>query len=246
MKTLEIAGLRFGEGLPKICVPLTGNGMPALLNEMQYAACLPADLFEWRADCFFGDPLDALPALRPTLGDRPVLCTVRTEREGGSAGITPEEYEELLSAMLDRGGFSLIDIELSCGRERTLRLLDLARRRGVAAVVSKHDFQSTPAAGEIFGTLQEMKELGADLPKYAVMPRNARDVLSLLEATLRSSQTFGPVITMSMGGLGKLSRVSGALFGSCVTFAAGQRASAPGQLNSEDLRAILQDLDPQS
>ena len=35
MNGMEIQGLRFGEGLPKICVPLTGQGIPALLSELQ-------------------------------------------------------------------------------------------------------------------------------------------------------------------------------------------------------------------
>lgn len=246
MKTLETAGLRFGEGLPKICIPLVGNGMPDLLHEIQFVSALPADLFEWRADCFFGDPLDALPSLRQGLGNTPILCTVRTAGEGGQAGCTPGEYEELLAALLERGGFQLVDIELSCGRERVLRLLDLARRRGVSTVVSKHDFEKTPSAGEIFDALAEMKSLGADLPKYAAMPQSPRDVLALLEATLRASEELGPVVTMSMGALGKISRVSGAVFGSCLTFAAGRDASAPGQLDPEDLSAILRDLDPRA
>ena len=89
-----------------------------------------------------------------------------------------------------------------------------------------------------------MKALGADLPKLAVMPQSPADVLAVLEATYEASAQIGPVITMAMGDLGKLSRVSGGLTGSCLTFGAGSSASAHGQLNAEDLRAILQDLDP--
>ena len=120
----------------------------------------------------------------------------------------------------------------------------LARRQGIGVVLSKHDFAKTPPAEEIAATLLHMKELGADLPKYAVMPHTPEDVLALLDATLRASRKVGPVITMSMGELGKLSRVSGGVFGSCVTFGAGQNASAPGQLDAEDLRAILEDVQP--
>lgn len=244
LKILELAGLRFGEGLPKICVPLVGTGMPALLREAQYAAALPADLYEWRADHFFGDPLDALPDLRKELGKKPLLCTVRTKGEGGEALLSPEEYEELLTALLNRGGFQLLDIELSQGEDRVKRLVSLAQSRGVGTVVSKHDFDKTPPAGEIRDTLLSMKGLGADLPKYAVTPQNAGDVLALLAATWEASERIGPVVTMSMGDLGKLTRVSGAVFGSCLTFGAGQDASAPGQINAEDLKAILEDLNP--
>ena len=89
-----------------------------------------------------------------------------------------------------------------------------------------------------------MKALGADLPKYAVMPRTPGDVLALLAATWEASSEIGPVITMSMGELGKITRAEGGVFGSCLTFGAGLNASAPGQIDAENLRAILEDLQP--
>ncbi len=244
MKVVELAGLRFGEGLPKICIPLTGGGMPALLSELWAVKHLPTDLYEWRGDHYFGSYSEALRALGETLPGKPLLCTVRTREEGGEAELAPDAYEAFLSGLLDQGGFQLLDIELSCGEERVRRLVEKAHQKGVGVVMSRHCFQETPSEDEIFHTLKKMKELGADLPKMAVMPKSAGDVLTLLSATLRAKELLGPVITMSMGDLGKLSRVSGAVFGSCLTFAAGQSASAPGQINAEDLRAILEDLDP--
>lgn len=243
MQVIEIAGLRFGEGLPKICVPLTGRGTPALLSEVQEVRDLPADLFEWRADCFFGEFSQALPALRESLG-KPLLCTLRTKREGGNTDLSPEEYEQAVEKLMALGGFQLLDIELSCGTERVRRLEKLAREAGVGVVLSRHDFQKTPSEEELFQTLKLMKELGADLPKLAVMPQTPRDVLNLLSATCRAREAFGPVITMAMGDLGRVSRVSGEVFGSCLTFGAGRSASAPGQIDTEDLRAILEDLSP--
>ena len=242
MKTVEISGISFGEGLPKICVPLTGGGMPALLSEISCVKSLPADLYEWRVDYFFGSFSEALRALRDELSHVPLLVTVRTKGEGGKSDLPPEAYEAFLSGLLDQGGFQLLDIELSCGEERVRRLVNKCRKRNVGVVLSRHCFGYTPEEDEIVRTLVHMKELGADLPKMAVMPKSAGDVLTLLSATLKASEKIGPVITMSMGDLGKISRVSGEVFGSCVTFAAGQEASAPGQLNAEDLRAILEDL----
>lgn len=245
MKTFTLGGLTFGRGLPKICVPLVGNGAPALFHEIQCVFGLPADLYEWRVDTFFGDPLDALPEVCRGLSGKPLLCTLRTEEEGGKAKCSREEYEEILSAFLFRGGFQLIDVELSSGEERVKRLSAMAKEKGIAVVVSRHDFQGTPSEEEIYSTLCRMGELGADLPKYAVTAQTPRDLLHLFSATLRAREQVGPVITMAMGDMGKLSRVCGAHFGSCVTFGAGENASAPGQLNAEDLRAILEDLDPQ-
>lgn len=244
MDIVEIGGLCFGKGLPKICIPLTGGGMPALLSEMQEVRDLPADLYEWRIDTFFGSYSEGLDALNRKLAGKPLLCTLRTKKEGGRAELAPEGYEAFLSGLLDRGGFQLLDIELSCGEDRVKRLLERARCKGIGTVVSLHDFEKTPPEEEIFRTLEKMKKLGADLPKVAVMPESPRDVLSLLSATLRARETLGPVITVSMGSLGKLSRISGQIFGSCLTFGSGQSSSAPGQINAEDLQAILEDISP--
>lgn len=49
-----------------------------------------------------------------------------------------------------------------------------------------------------------------------------------------------PLITMSMGSLGVVSRVSGATFGSAATFGAAKKASAPGQVSVDELRSILE------
>ena len=82
---------------------------------------------------------------------------------------------------------------------------------------------------------------GADIAKLAVTPQAADDVLVLLQATLSASQRVQiPVITMSMGGIGAVTRLCGWLYGSVMTFAVGKGSSAPGQIPIEDLRAALQ------
>ena len=89
--------------------------------------------------------------------------------------------------------------------------------------------------------LRAMAGAGADVAKLAVMPRSARDVARLLAVTAQASEELGlPVVTMSMGALGAVSRVSGAVFGSALTFATVDGGpSAPGQLPIEQVRAGL-------
>lgn len=84
------------------------------------------------------------------------------------------------------------------------------------------------------------RPVGADIAKVAVMPRDMGDVLTLLTATLQSSRKLGiPVVSMSMGGQGTLTRLCGWAFGSAMTFAVGENSSAPGQLPVEDVEAGL-------
>jgi 3-dehydroquinate dehydratase-1 len=86
-----------------------------------------------------------------------------------------------------------------------------------------------------------MRQSGADVVKLAVMPQNAEDVVTLLQETSHFHRNFPetPVITMSMGPLGCISRVAGETFGSCVTFGAFDKASAPGQLPVDELNEVL-------
>ena len=86
-----------------------------------------------------------------------------------------------------------------------------------------------------------MQDLGADIPKIAVMPKCKLDVLELLEATTIMAEQYAdrPIITMSMAGQGMISRLCGEVFGSCLTFGAVDKASAPGQINVGELAKVL-------
>lgn len=85
-----------------------------------------------------------------------------------------------------------------------------------------------------------MEELGVDILKLAVMPNSPKDVLALLSVTEEmKSLTKNPIVTISMGSLGSISRISGETFGSSVTFGAIGKVSAPGQISVETLFDIL-------
>lgn len=91
--------------------------------------------------------------------------------------------------------------------------------------MSNHDFDKTPSFDEITGRLIGMKKLGADVAKLACMPNSAKDVLTLLSATeaVKSQYPDEPIITMSMGKLGAISRISGEIFGSALTFSSAKK-----------------------
>ena len=65
------------------------------------------------------------------------------------------------------------------------------------------------------------------------MPKNFNDVLTLMRATYRARTEAVdlPLITMSMGEIGTISRVIGDLYGSDTSFVVGKAASAPGQIS---------------
>ncbi|HEY3532308.1 MAG TPA: type I 3-dehydroquinate dehydratase, partial [Casimicrobiaceae bacterium] len=97
-----------------------------------------------------------------------------------------------------------------------------------------------PDAATLAAKFEQAKREGADVAKVAVMPHDPADVLALLDATWRAARALDiPLISMAMGPLGALSRIAGHLFGSSLTFAAGERASAPGQMPIDALREAI-------
>ena len=104
--------------------------------------------------------------------------------------------------------------------------------------------RSTPSKEEIISRLCAMQEKGADIPKIAVMPQSKKDVLTLLSATNEMAEEHAnrPIITMSMAATGVISRLAGEVFGSCLTFGAAKKASAPGQMGVNDLKTVLETL----
>ena len=75
------------------------------------------------------------------------------------------------------------------------------------------------------------------------MPVERRDVLTLMQATLdRYAESETPLITMSMGALGCVSRLCGELTGSCLTFGTAGEASAPGQMDARTLRRVMESI----
>ncbi len=243
-ESLKIRDIELGVGMPKICVPLTGKDREELLQEASAAMEKKVDLVEWRGDRFHEvENLSAMETmakeLRLELGNCPVLFTCRTE--DGQFAIDVSDYVELNKRMISTRCIDLVDVELFMGDSVCRELVEYAHAHGVAVIISNHEFEQTPDVDVMVGRMQTMRYLGADVPKLAVMPGNPQDVLKLLRATDSYNQWYGdgPIITMSMGKTGVISRICGETFGSSLTFATVGRASAPGQISVDEVRVIL-------
>lgn len=244
---LQVGTLRIGEGAPRTIVPITGVTAEQALQQAAVIAASPAtDLAEWRIDYLDiatdGKALVTLgKRIARTLDGKPMILTFRTQAEGGSKPISDADYAALYATLL-RGGFTqLIDVEMFRDPERVAALVAQAHAAGVKVVMSSHDFHATPAREEIVARLLRQEAMGADVLKIAVMPRDAGDVLALLDATWQVRQrSRKPLLTMSMGGTGVVSRLAGETFGQALTFGMIGTPSAPGQVEVEQLQQVLQ------
>ena len=245
--TAAIGGVVLGPGRPRICVPLTGATVEALVAEAEAVPVDVADLVELRIDRFadlaretaVAGAIDAVrAALRPAL---PILLTCRTAREGGGADLPPADVARLLAAAAAHPGVAAVDVEQDLPDGLAARTVAIAHEHGLPAIVSFHDLAGTPSRTDIVARLRRQEALGADVVKLACTPRTPEDVLVLLGATADHAARADarPAITMAMGPLGAVSRLAGGTFGSALTFGTVGAASAPGQLDARRLRDAL-------
>ena len=246
MNTIKVRDIEIGAGAPKIIVPIVGVTKEDILNEAKTFDSIPVDVVEWRVDWFehvfeFDKVEDVLKDLRAVLGNIPLLMTFRTKKEGGEKAIDAKDYAELNLRAAKTGYVDFIDVEIFTGDDVVKEIIDGAHAAGVQVIASNHDFFKTPAKSDNIYRLRKMQDMGADIPKIAVMPQSKRDVLTLLAATEEMVTDYAdrPIITMSMAGTGVISRLCGEVFGSSMTFGAAKKASAPGQMGVNDLNTVL-------
>ena len=228
MNTVKVRDIEIGAGAPKIIVPIVGVTKKDIIDEAKTFDSIPVDVVEWRVDWFehvfeFDKVEEVLKELREALGNIPILMTFRNIKAAQT------------------GYVDFVDVEIFTGDEIVKKIIDGVHAAGVKVVASNHDFHKTPAKSDIIYRLRKMQDMGADIPKIAVMPQNKREVLTLLAATEEMVTDYAdrPVITMSMAGTGVISRLCGEVFGSSMTFGAAKKASAPGQMGVEDLSTVL-------
>lgn len=247
LRTVKIRDLVIGEGRVKTIVPITGATVDeAIAQARVIGSSAQTDVVEFRVD-FLDIALDAgkLAALGPKvaaeLKGKPLLVTFRTKAEGGNKTIADDDYGALYEALLNANFADLIDVEMFRAEAVVGRLVAAAHQVGVFTVMSSHDFAGTPRAGELLARLRRQQELGADILKLAVMPRDPDDVLELLRATWEMASRYAerPMMTMSMGGTGVVTRLAGEIFGSSMCFGMIGRASAPGQVEVDRLAGVL-------
>ena len=246
-KPITLNGKPLGSGrFPTICTPLVGRTHDQVLAELALVLPKQPDLLEWRVDFFaaIGDTAAVIAlahAIRAAAQGIPVLFTRRSTKEGGEPiPLNEEQVVSLIAAVCASGSVDLVDFEMNNDPAHIAQVRSAAHANQVALLLSFHNFQSTPTQEILCQRFAQAQQLGADVAKIAVMPQRLEDVLAVLSATLASSQTLDiPLVSMSMGGYGSLTRLFGWAFGSAMSFAVGAAASAPGQVPIEDMNSVM-------
>ncbi len=235
----------------KTIVPITAKTKEqAIAQAKVIAANADADLAEFRIDLlsFASDSKQVIALgheLKQILGTKPMIATIRTHNEGGQLTISDADYGKTYQAYLQQPFMDMLDVEMFRDQQIVKNTVKLAHAKKVLIVMSNHDFQKTPAEAEIIKRLLKQDELGADILKIAVMPQSKQDVFTLMNATLKvSQQSKKPLLTMSMGKLGTISRIATANMGGSFSFGMIGEASAPGQIDVTQLKQFLKTVQP--
>ena len=242
-----IRNVTFGNGV-LVCAPVTAKNEEGICCDVKEIMNNPVDLIEWRCDSYaFGQNADRVVE---TLGiirnitDMPVVFTYRTKSEGGEEGlsdvITKSEYVSLIKKVADTGLADLIDVQTEYLGSMAYELIEYIKKKNVYVIASNHHFDKTPENHRMGKIFARMNDAGADILKMAVMPLCEKDVLRFMEFTYDAAHMYDkPIVTMSMGKLGMITRIAGVLTGSAMTFANVTGSSAPGQIPAQDMKTFL-------
>lgn len=247
MIPVELDRVKVGDGFPKICVPIVSGTREAILLEVESINELKVELAEWRLDCYedvFDNEkmLELLYEIRKNLRDDiAIIATFRTLDEGGNKEIEREQYWEMICDLLKTRQIAAVDVQIAMGRSFIEKVVNEARAYAVKVIASNHVFDGTPDKNEMISRLCSMQGSRANITKLAVMANEMKDVLTVLETSYEMKDKYAdrPFIIIAMSEHGIISRLTGQIFGSAITFATSKEASAPGQIDANDTRKII-------
>ncbi len=244
-KPFEVKGVRFGEDRPVVCVPVVERERAGIVDRISTLVDKKIRMIEWRAD--FYEEIDRpeavrgiLEDIRPLVDDTVLLFTLRTKNQGGETGLDEKEILYRNETAARSGAVDMIDLEYF-ELTRPEREIRRYQQMGVRVISSHHDFDSTPDDVVLHMVTDQLQKGGGDIVKLAVMPNSVDDLIRLLKLTddTRLKYPGLPIVMIAMGNLGVVTRITGEVFGSCITFGADGRTSAPGQMQADTLAEVL-------
>lgn len=181
-----------------------------------------AALFELRFDLFtadFNSTIRYVEHVRNSL-NAPFIGTLRETEENR---IKRMSLFERIIPLIDS-----VDIEIDADINRKV----IEKAKGKTIIVSEHDFEKTPSVDVMSQIVETAIDIGADIVKIAAMAESQEDVSRLMDFTKSRSENM---VAISMGEIGKRSRIEGFKSGSLFTYAFITEEVAPGQISLDEM-----------
>jgi len=211
----------------KIAIPIFQKDKESILEVAKDCIIKGADILELR--------IDGMENPNPTIVREileeinfPTIATNRIASEGGSFKGSEEDRIQILQECADIADF--IDVELQTDK----KLIESITDTGVKTIISYHNFKQTPSLDFLSDIVYQEKEIG-DIAKIAVMPNNLEDTLTILAILSH----FDNTVAISMGELGSYTRVIASKFNAPFTFAVANDVTAPGQIDIDTMKVLL-------
>lgn len=217
--------------LAKICASLAAENASDLAAQAKNAFDLGADFIEARLD--FIAPEHVMQAADGIDKDRAVF-TLRSKNQGGRFSGTEEERVKLLRKLAEKRPM-LVDVELETLQAND-NLADYLELASIPTLVSWHDFEKTPPNDEIADIITGMR-LYSNYVKVVTTAKSIEDSVRLM-SLYENSLGLHPII-FAMGEAGVVTRVLCALYGAPYTYAALEKAVAPGQLTIAQMKQLF-------
>lgn len=211
----------------KIAIPIFQAKKEDVIKVAEDCIEKGADVLEFRIDALDNPNFKDIQEIIEEI-NFPMIATNRISSEGGSFKGTEEERIDILLKCAPLVDY--VDIELQSDDRYIKQIHDT----GVTTIVSYHDFHKTPEINEIMYIVEKEQKLG-DIAKVAFMPNDLDDTLKILAILSHCENT----IAISMSDLGSYTRVMASKFDSPITFAAGTDVTAPGQIDIETMKSLL-------
>ena len=196
---------------------------------------LRADLFKQLDPAYIVNQIKKRKALKI-----PLLLTMRNDKkEGAVKTFSDEKKWEIITAALPLVDF--IDIELSSPLLKKVLNVCHSRKllsgihKPVKVIVSSHHLQDTPKNLE--SIFKKSQSIRADIVKIAAKANSFDDVMTMLAFTHRHHKH--PLITMSLGPIGAISRLLFPAAGSQYTYTFLNKPTALGQVDVKTLKSHL-------
>lgn len=211
----------------KIAIPIFQAKKEDVIKVAEDCIEKGADVLEFRIDALDNPNFKDIQEIIEEI-NFPMIATNRISSEGGSFKGTEEERIDILLKCAPLVDY--VDIELQSDDKYIKQIHDT----GVTTIVSYHDFHKTPEINEIMYIVEKEHKLG-DIAKVAFMPNDLDDTLKILAILSHCENT----IAVSMSDLGSYTRVMASKFDSPITFATGTDVTAPGQIDIETMKSLL-------
>jgi len=221
-----------------ICVPIVEANVEDAKKAILKAKELGADLVELRLDYLgklddgkIGDVVDYL--------DIPKIATIRSKAENGFwNGEEKDRINHLITCL--SFGAQYIDIEGSTDIGWRYELAKACKNNKAQMIISHHDFKKTPGKQEMIDICKNEFAGGAAIAKISVTPQKIEDVMNVMAVVEHLKAANKQIIGVSMGKIGRITRILGPQVGSYLTYASLERGkeSADGQLTIAETKTI--------